>query len=150
MTGERETTRGHHDRDESGRWLPGASGNPAGRPKGARHRTTVAVEALLDGQAGALTQTAIDAALGGDIPALRLCLERISPPRKDAPVAVNLPNMKTAADAAEAMGAVVNQVADGSLTPTEGAAVAGLIETFRRTLETTELEARIAQLEARR
>ncbi|MEM6355214.1 MAG: DUF5681 domain-containing protein [Pseudomonadota bacterium] len=154
MTDERETTRGHHDRDEAaisdGRDERGrfAKGNP-GRPPGTRTKATRAVEALLDGEAEALTRTAIEAALGGDVTALRLCLERIAPVRKDSPVAVALPEMKTAGDASEAMGQVVNQVADGSLTPTEGAAVASLIETFRRTLETTDLEARLAALEER-
>ncbi|MHB2208271.1 DUF5681 domain-containing protein [Methylobacterium sp. CM6257] len=37
---------------------PGRSGNPAGRPKGARHRTTLAMEALLDGESEALTRKA--------------------------------------------------------------------------------------------
>ena len=61
----------------------GASGNPSGRPRGSRNATTLALEVLLDGQAQALTQKAIDLALTGDIPALRLCLDRILPLRKD-------------------------------------------------------------------
>ncbi|HDR28746.1 MAG TPA: hypothetical protein ENN83_08995, partial [Rhodovulum sp.] len=76
-----------------------------------------------------------------------LCLERIAPPRKDSPVQFDLPRMETARDAATAAGAVLDAVADGELTPTEGAHVMGLIEAFRRTLETTELEARVAALE---
>jgi Family of unknown function (DUF5681) len=52
----------------------GQSGNPEGRPNGSRNATTLALETLLDGQATALTQKAIDVVLTGDIPALRLCL----------------------------------------------------------------------------
>ena len=63
-----------------GRFKPG---NP-GRPKGARHKTTLAIEALLDGEAEALTRKAIELAKAGDLVALRLCLDRICPPRKDA------------------------------------------------------------------
>src|ERR1043166_2707029 len=64
-----------------------APGNSIGANKaGSRHRTTRAVEALLEGQAEALTQKAVALALAGDGPALRLCLDRIAPPRKDAPV----------------------------------------------------------------
>jgi hypothetical protein len=55
---------------------PGQSGNPKGRPKGARNATTLALESLLDGQAKALTQKAIDLALSGDLMALRMCLDR--------------------------------------------------------------------------
>lgn len=122
-------------------------GNP-GKPRGARHRATQAALALLEGQAEALTQKAVETALAGDTTALRLCLERIVPPCKDAPVTFALPPMQTAADAAKAAGAVLSSVAEGELTPTEGAHVMGLIETYRRTLETTELEARVKALEA--
>ena len=58
---------------------PGVSPNPAGRPKGARNKTTMAVEALLEGEAQALTRKALELALAGDTTALRLCLERIAP-----------------------------------------------------------------------
>ena len=54
----------------------GQSGNPAGKPKGARNKATLAVEALLDGEAEELTRKAIELAKAGDIPALRICLDR--------------------------------------------------------------------------
>jgi hypothetical protein len=53
----------------------GQSGNLAGRPPGSRNRTTFVAEALLEGEAQALTRTAIELALEGDRTALRLCLE---------------------------------------------------------------------------
>lgn len=121
-----------------------------GKPKGARHRATQAALALLDGEAEALTRRAVEAALAGDVAALRLCLDRIAPPRKDAPVTFALPPMASARDAAQAAGAVLAAVAAGDLTPTEGAQIMALVETCRRTLETTELEARIAALERTR
>ena len=133
---------------KSGRNTDGtfAPGNP-GKPKGTRHKATRAVLALLDGEAEALTRQAVTMALDGDATALRLCLERIAPPRRDAPVTFALPPMQSARDAAQAAGAVLAAVAEGELTPTEGAHVMGLVETYRRTLETTELEARVAALE---
>jgi hypothetical protein len=134
----------------SGRTTAGTftTGNP-GRPKGARNKATQAVLALLDGQAEALTQRAVELALAGDGVALRLCLDRIAPPRKDSPVTFPLPRMTTARDAAQAAGAVLEAVAAGDLTPTEGAMVMGLVDAFRRTLETSELEARLVALEGR-
>jgi hypothetical protein len=92
------------DEKRAGRFPKGQSGNPAGKPKGTRNATTLALEALLDGQASALTQKAIDVALTGDIPALRLCMDRILPPRKDSPVAFDLPEMKTLNDAVPGYG----------------------------------------------
>ena len=121
-------------------------GNP-GKPKGARHKATKAALAMLDGEAEALTRQAVTMALGGDTTALRLCLERIAPPRKDAPVQFDIPPMQSAADAATAAGAVLDAVAGGELTPTEGAHIMGLVEGYRRTLETSELEARVVALE---
>jgi hypothetical protein len=123
-----------------------AAGNP-GKPKGTRHKATQAALALLDGEAEALTRKAVELALDGDGAALRLCLERIAPPRRDAPVSFDLPPMQSAADAAKAAGAVLDAVALGDLTPQEGAHIMALVETYRRTLETTELEARVAALE---
>ncbi|MFT5946920.1 MAG: hypothetical protein ACI807_001167, partial [Paracoccaceae bacterium] len=95
----------------------------------------------------ALTAKAIEMALDGDGAALRLCLERIAAPRKDAPVTFALPAMTCARDATHAAGAVLGAVAEGDLTPTEGAHIMALVESYRRTFETTELEARLTALE---
>ena len=126
-----------------------APGNP-GRPKGTRLRVTRAVEELMDGEAEALTRKAIDLALEGDIAALRLCIERIAPARKDTPVSFDLPKIQSAHEASEAAAAVLTAVSNGDLTPVEGASVMGLVESYRRVLETSEFEARIAALEARK
>jgi hypothetical protein len=123
------------------------SGNP-GRPRGARHKATVAALELLDGEAEALSRKAVELALEGDTTALRLCLERIAPPRRDTPVSLSLPELKNAGDALSAINAIVQAVANGELTPTEGSGLADLIEKYRRTAEIEDLEQRIARLEA--
>lgn len=133
-------------RDRRGRF---AAGNP-GRPKGTRHRATLAAEAILDGEADALTRKAVEMALAGDAVALRLCLDRIAPPRKDRPVTVDLPPLAAAADMTKAMARVVDAVAAGALTPSEGQAIAALVETHRRAVETADLETRIEALEAQK
>jgi hypothetical protein len=125
-----------------------ASGN-SGKPRGARHKTTLAIEVLLEGQGEALTRKAVDMALAGDTTALRLCLERVAPPRKDSPLRFDLPPMESAASASAAMGAILAGVASGDLTPGEGSAIAGLVEGYRKALETTELEARMQAIEER-
>lgn len=130
---------------EDGKFAPG---NP-GKPRGARHKLTRAVEELLEGEAEGLTRKAVELALDGDTTALRLCLERIAPPRKDTPVNFDLPPMESARDAAEAAQAVLRAVSEGDLTPLEAAAVMTLVEGYRKTLEATELESRIAALEAK-
>ena len=83
---------------------PGQSGNPSGRPKGARNKATLAIEALLDGDAEALTRKVVAMALEGNIPALRLCFERLLPPRRDRAFAFDLPKIESATDAVAASG----------------------------------------------
>ena len=121
-------------------------GNP-GKPKGARHRITRAAAALLDGRAEEITEKAVALALEGDTTALRLCLERIVPPRKDAPITFTLPPMQSARDAAGAAASVLQAVAEGEITPAEGAQLMALVESYRRTLETTDIEERLTALE---
>jgi hypothetical protein len=123
-----------------------SNGN-VGRPKGSRNKATIAIESLLEGQAEALTQTAISKALDGDSIALRLCLDRIAPPMKDKPVVFTLPKMQDAMDASQAAGSVLSAISDGSLTPIEGTRVMALIDSYRRILELTDIEQRLHALE---
>lgn len=136
---------------KSGRNTDGtfAAGNP-GKPKGTRHRATLAVERLLEGEAEALTRRAIEMAMEGDATALRLCIERIAPKRKDAPIHFALPEMITAGDTAKAAGAVLSAVSDGNLSPSEGAQMMTLVDAYRRALEIADLERRLSALEAMR
>ena len=120
-----------------------------GRPKGSRNKATLAIESLLHGQAEELTQTAVTKALEGDSVALRLCVERIAPAPKDQPVSFSLPKMKNAMDASEAAGSVLTAVSAGELTPIEATRVMVLIDSYRRTLELTEIEQRLQALEHR-
>lgn len=127
----------------------GQSGNPKGKRPGTRHRVTLAVEALLDGEAEALTRKAVELALEGDTVALRLCLERLCPPRKDRPLdpnAVRLPTLK-AGNLAQAQAAVARALAGGRITPSEAEALARVLEQHRRAVELSEIVERIAALE---
>ena len=119
----------------------------SGRPKGSRNKATIAIESLLRGQAEALTQTAVTKALEGDSVALRLCMERIAPVPKDKSVSFSLPAMNDAMDASKAASSVISAVSEGELTPIEGTRVMGLIDSYRRTLELTEIEERLQTLE---
>ncbi|MBF0246810.1 MAG: hypothetical protein HQL36_01860 [Alphaproteobacteria bacterium] len=130
------------------KFAPG-NGFGRGRPKGARNRATLAAETLLDGEAEALTRKAIELAKSGDSAALRLCLERILPPRRERLLDVQLPPLETADDAVKAMGAVVHAIAEGHITAGEAKELAGVVAAFRHALADEELERRIAALEKR-
>ncbi|NCV50133.1 MAG: hypothetical protein EBW46_10615 [Rhodobacterales bacterium] len=105
------------------------------------------MESLLQGQAEALTQTAVTKALEGDSVALRLCMERIAPAPKDQPVSFILPKMQSALDASKAAESVLTVVSEGELTPIEATRVMALIDSYRRTLELTDIEERLQALE---
>lgn len=133
----------------SGQFQAGQSGNPAGKRAGTRNRASLAVEALLDGEAEALTRRAIEMALEGDGPAMRLCLDRLCPPRKDRPVTFDLPPIETAADVTKATSAIVKAVAAGEISPSEAQEVAGVLELHRRAVETHDISRRLGEIEAR-
>jgi Family of unknown function (DUF5681) len=126
----------------------GQSGNPSGRPAGARNHSTVAIEALLEGEALALGRKAIEMALRGDGMAMKLCLERVAPVRRGRPVRFSLDPIITADDVTRALGAVLQATATGDLTPDEASTVANIMEAKRRSIEVVELEKRLAALEA--
>lgn len=131
------------------RGRPFKRGNP-GKPKGARHKTTLAVEALLDGEHESLTRKAIEKALEGDTTALRLCLDRLAPARKDTPISFELPTITCPAETVVASNAVLAAMAAGEITPDEAGRVMSLLTAHRAIIETSNLADRIAALEAAR
>jgi hypothetical protein len=125
----------------------GKSGNPSGRPRGALNKTTLATQALLDGEAEVLTRKVLELAKAGNLVALRLCLERLLPPRKDRPINLTLPKVEGAKDLPKALWAVVEAVAQGEITPEEGQTLKAMLEAYRKGLETADFEARLTDLE---
>ena len=84
----------------------------------------------------------------GDITALRLCLDRILPVRRDRPVSIELPQVATPGDIVNVLSSVVQATAKGQLTPGEASSFASLLDTQRRALETYEIEQRLTELES--
>jgi hypothetical protein len=126
---------------------PGQSGNPAGKKPGTRNRATRALEELLEGQAEKLTQKAIDMALAGDMTALKLCLERIYPPRKDKPVEFPLPAINSARDAADVMSSVMTAVAAGQLTPADASELSKVVACTVKSFEAAEFTDSLARMD---
>ena len=57
--------------------------------------------------------------------------------------------LNTAADAKEALAAILKGVAEGELTPGEAAELSRLLDSFTRVLEVSEFEVRLTRLEAK-
>lgn len=133
-------------RGPDGRFLPGNSG----RPKGSRHKVTIAIEALLEGQWEVLSKTAVALALRGDTTALRLCFDRIAPPRRGrvTPIA-DFPVPKTATDIPAALAHLTGAVANGEITAGEADEMAKLIDRFVAAFDAASFAERLAELEKR-
>lgn len=128
-------------RTAGGRFAKGVSGNPAGRPRGARNKVTIAVETLLGGQPDGLAQVAVAKALKGNMAALRICMDRIAPAPKSVAIEFDLPPITCAADAVKASAAVLVATAAGELTPDEATRVMALITAHKALVERAEQEA---------
>ena len=125
----------------------GQSGNPDGRPPGARNKATMMAEALLQGEAEAITRSAIERAMAGDMAAVRMCLDRLAPPCRHRTIVFELPPLASAADAVSATAAITAAVAAGELTPSEAGELFKLVDGFARMLEARNFEQRLADLE---
>lgn len=130
-----------------GRFRKGESGNPAGKPRGARNRVTLAVERLLEADAENIAAVAVQFAKAGDTTLIKALLDRIAPARKEATFVVELPPLETPQDAPAVIAALLAKVAAGQLAPGEAQSIAGLLEAFRRQSEFADIEARLSRLE---
>lgn len=129
-----------------GRWEKGQSGNPKGRPK-ATYNNADTLRALMGTDAPAIIRKLVELALGGDVNAARLVLERLVPAIKAAelPVALALP---ADADLADQGRSVIAVLAAGQIPPGQAASILQALAGVARLVELTELEKRIAALES--
>jgi hypothetical protein len=131
-----------------GRPFPkGTSGNRRGRPLGSRNRATVLLDAMAEGQAQAVLQQVLTAALAGDLRAAELILTRVWALRKGRPLRLDLPRIHSAADLLKASEVLVAAVGQGTLTPDEGKDLASVLELHRAAIATHDLEVRLSKLE---
>lgn len=126
---------------------PGQSGNPAGKPPGAKNRATVLAQALFDGEAESLTRKIIELAKAGDMLALKLCIDRLCPPMKaqSAPIQVEIPATDSMSDIANSF---IKAAAEGRLAPDVAAQLVSAVGTVARVAEVDELKERLIALEA--
>ncbi|MBS0586855.1 MAG: hypothetical protein JSS37_02625 [Proteobacteria bacterium] len=125
----------------------GKSGNPRGRPAGARNKASLMLDKLMEKGAQDIVETVIDRAKGGDMTAARLILERLAPPAKERPIAIALPPVCHVQGVVDAQALVIASLSSGELLPGEATAIMTMLEAQRKGIETVKLEARIKSLE---
>jgi hypothetical protein len=113
-----------------------------GRPPGSRNRKAQALQKVLDEYTPALLRKSLAMALQGDVPLLKMFMDRRLPKSSGAPVRIGRLPSATIEQISQSQQNVVDQVAAWNLSPEQAVQIASLLETNRRTIETQELSRR--------
>src|SRR5215470_5779897 len=97
------------------KFQPGQSGNPAGRPLGARNKKTIAREEALAEQAEKAVDRIVYLAGGGHAAAMRICAEWVKPGGGSRALALELPRITCADDAQNAFDMVIDAFGRGEI-----------------------------------
>jgi len=128
------------------KYKPGESGNPDGRPKGAKDKRTQYRE-LFEPHADDLIQKAIDLALTGDTTCLKMCIDRLVSPFRAKNATVTLDDIEgTLTEKGEK---IINAMGKGELSPSDASSMLSALAAQARIIEIEELEKRVSDLEAR-
>lgn len=126
----------------NGRFQPGSSGNPSGRPK----TDSALIRAKLAEKGEAVAQQVLNSALSGDMQACKMVLDRITPTLKPQAAPVRLDNAKT--NSLEGLArSFIEAAAGGQLPPDIAAQLVASVGTLARVIEVHELKERLDSLE---
>ena len=131
----------------NGQFPKGTRGNPLGRPQGSRNKSTLMIEALLEDEGLELVRKAIELAKAGDIQALRFCLERMMPPRRERCVEFQMPPIRGQEDISAGIAGILAAVSEGKLTPQEGETISRILAQQANVMANQDAERRLAELE---
>jgi hypothetical protein len=118
-----------------------------GRPTGSRNKSTMALQTMMEQHGEAIVKKTVLMAIQGDKMAIRLCLERLLPARRNSTIRFKLPPINSATDVARSLSKVVQAVATGKLAPAEGELLTAILERLQRNIQTLDLEKRVGALE---
>lgn len=138
--------KGNGSGSQATQFKPKQSGNPKGRPKGSRNRSTRWLDAIVDGEAEAVIQTVLEKAKAGEPQAMKLVVERIAPRPRGRSAPIELPELERPEDVPQALNAVLQSAADGEITIDEAQGYAQLIERQRQAIADEDLHREIQAL----
>jgi hypothetical protein len=127
-------------RDARGRFVPGQSGNPAGKAPGTCNRATLLKAALESEEGPAMARIVIDKALSGDVVTARFCLDRLEPRPRGRAITIDLPEGARANDVVAAFDATLRAMASGEITPDEAVQVTRVLDGRRKAIEAARRE----------
>jgi hypothetical protein len=117
--------------------------------RGTKHRRTLWIEAMSEGDREAIVAKVLKLARAGDRAALRMVVDRIEPVRRGRQIAIKLPAIRNSADVVEAMAKITAAMSRGVLSPEEAMSLSNVVETARKSIELLDVERRLALLEER-
>ena len=132
---------------ENGRFRKGKSGNPQGKPKGARHKASMMAEMLFEEEIETVCHQVINQAKEGNLQAAKIILDRLLPPKKDRPINFKLPIIQNAADALKASRLICHAVGTGELTPIEAESLSKILEIQAKNIELYDFGLRLEAIE---
>jgi hypothetical protein len=122
-------------RDAAGRFLPGQSGNPAGKAPGTRNRATLLRELMDEGEDRAIGRIVIDKAKSGDAVAARFVVAHLWPRPRARAVAIELADGMPAHNVVAAHDAVLRALFAGEIAPDEAEAVTRVLDARTRAIK---------------
>jgi len=134
---------------ENGRFKKGTSGNPRGKPKGARHKASLMAEMLFESGIEMVCEQVLSQAQEGNLQAAKIILDRLLPPRKDRLIKFKLPFIEKASDVLEAGRKICYAVGNGEITPLEGESLSKILEIQAKNIELFDFGARLEEIELR-
>ena len=99
-----------------------------------------------ESEAEELVRKAVELAKAGDVVMLKFLVGRILP--RERLIKLDLPRMELADDVVVALGSVMRAVSDGRISPSEGAALATLINSQQKAIDMADVVKRLDSLEA--
>ena len=125
--------------------MKGGARTGAGRKKGSGQAAHY--RAMLEPYAEELIQQVVDLAKDGDMPALKLCLDRLCAPLRPTDRLITIEGMAGTTDLSGKGELILVNVAKGEITPSEAQHLMTAISSQARIIEVDELERRVAELE---
>ena len=131
MDGVERATGAPVERDGRGRFVPGQSGNPAGKAPGTRNGATRLRELLEDGEDAKAARVVIDRALEGNLAAARFLVDRLFPKARGREIDLGIAPPEQGGSLEAMLDAALWRMAAGDITPDEASLIARLIHDRR-------------------
>ena len=127
--------------------MKGGTRPGAGRKKGTGQAAHY--RAMLEPYAEELIQHVVGLARNGDMPALKLCLDRLCAPLRPTDRLITIDGIESCKELSDKGEMILNQVAIGEVTPVEASNLMRAISSQARIIEVDELERRVSELEGK-